>query len=175
MNKTSGIGYHVYPDRYYTSVLLAKELFQRQVYLIGTIQKNRVGLPREVKQLKLRNLQRKAYRHSDDLMALGWKDKRLVLMLSSWHNADTTLHHRWVKGKEEEIKNPVSLLIIPLKWEELIVPTTTVLLIRLQEKLFVGGGSYSFGFLKLVWSIRLSHSVKSMVYKMPDSCDTETT
>ena len=84
--------------------MLARELLQRQVSLIGTIQKNRVGLPREVKQLKLRNLERKAYRHSDDLMALGWKDKRLVLMLSSWHNADTTLHHRWVKGKGEEIE-----------------------------------------------------------------------
>ena len=44
LNKTSGVGYHVYTDRYYTSVLLAKEL-QRQVYLTGTIQKNRVGLP----------------------------------------------------------------------------------------------------------------------------------
>ena len=106
LNKTFGVGYHVYADKYYTSVLLAKELLQRQVYLTGTIQKNRVGLPREVKQLKLRNLQRKVYRHSDDLMALGWKDKRLVLMLSSWHNADTTLHHLWVKGKEEEIEKP---------------------------------------------------------------------
>ena len=110
LNKTSGVGYHVYTDRYYTSVLLAKELLQRQIYLIGTIQKNRVGLPREVKQLKLRNLQWKAYRHSDDLMALGWKDKRLVLMLSSWYNADTTLHHRWVKGKEEEIKKPCVII-----------------------------------------------------------------
>ena len=43
-------------------------------------------------------------------MVLGWKNERLVLMLSSWHNADTTLHHCWVKEKEEETEKPFVII-----------------------------------------------------------------
>jgi len=38
---------------------------------------------------------------------LGWKDERVVLMLSTWNNADTLPHERWVKGRKEEIQKPV--------------------------------------------------------------------
>ena len=110
MNKTSGVGYHVYTDSIILVSCWLKSFFKDKFILPAQYKKNRVGLPQEVRQLKLRNLQRKVYRHSDDLMALGWKDKRLVLMLSSWHNADTTLHHRWVKGKEEEIEKPCVII-----------------------------------------------------------------
>ena len=38
---------------------------------------------------------------------LAWQDKRLTLMLSTWHNADTAPHKRWVKGRQEEVEKPV--------------------------------------------------------------------
>ena len=66
----------------------------KRVNLTGTIQKNRVGLPAEIKRLRLRNNDLKVYRHQNDMMNLAWQDRRLILMLSKWHNADTTPHHR---------------------------------------------------------------------------------
>ena len=107
LDKAQGPGYHVYTVRFYTSCILAAEQQQRQVHLTGTIQKNRVGLPAEIKRLRLRNNDLKVYKHQDDMMNLAWQDRRLILMLSIWHNADTTPLHRWVISREEDIQKPV--------------------------------------------------------------------
>ena len=105
--KAGGSGYHVCTDRFYTSFTLARQLLQSGVHLTGTVMKNRVGLPPEIKSLRLRNLEMKVYRHSDNVMALGWQDRRLILMLSTWHNGDTAPHHRWRKGNQEDVEKPV--------------------------------------------------------------------
>ena len=91
LEKADGSGYHVYTDRFYTSILLANQLLQKQIHLTGTVQKNRVELPSDLKKLKLKNHEIKVYRHQDEVMTLAWQDKRLILMLSTWHNADTTI------------------------------------------------------------------------------------
>ena len=39
-------------------------------------------------------------------MTLAWQDKRLILMLSTWHNADTTIRKRWINGEEIEVIKP---------------------------------------------------------------------
>ena len=36
------------------------------------------------------------------LMALGWHDKRTVLMLSTWHNADVKTISRVIRGEQQE-------------------------------------------------------------------------
>nr|CAB3255292.1 intraflagellar transport protein 140 homolog [Phallusia mammillata] len=41
------------------------------------------------------------------MMALGWQDKRMILMLSTYHNADTELHSRYTMDRREEIQKPV--------------------------------------------------------------------
>ena len=105
--KVGGSGYHVYTDRFYTSYTLAKELLQNRVHLTGTVQKNRVGLPSEIKRLRLQNLQIRAYRHPEGILTLGWQDRRLILMLSTWHNVDTVPHHRWRQGRQEDVEKPV--------------------------------------------------------------------
>ena len=107
LNKAQGAGFHVHTDRFYTSCILATQLQQQQVHLTGTIQKNRVGLPVEMKRLCLRNHDLKVYRHEDDMMSLAWQDRQLIVMLSTWHNANTSPHHRWVKGREEDVEKPV--------------------------------------------------------------------
>ena len=91
LEKADGSGYHIYTDRFYTSILLANQLLQKQIHLTGTVQKNRVGLPSDLKKLKLKNHEINVYRHQDEVMTLAWQDKRLILMLSTWHNADTTI------------------------------------------------------------------------------------
>ena len=84
LNKAEGSEYHLYTDCFYTSIPLATELHSQNIHLTGTKQKNRVGLPIEVKKLKLKNLETKVYRHSDNMMTLAWMDKRLILMLSTY-------------------------------------------------------------------------------------------
>ena len=106
LEKADGSGYHVYIDRFYTSILLANQLLQKQIHLTGTVQKNRVGLPSDLKKLKLKNHETKVYRHQDEVMTLAWQDKRLILMLSTWHNVDTTIRKRWINGEEIEVIKP---------------------------------------------------------------------
>ena len=96
--KAGGSGYHVYTDRFYTSFTLVRQLLQNGVHLTGTAQKDGVGLPIEIKRLRLRNLDMKVYQHSENVMALDWQDGRLILMLSTWHNGDTATHHCWQNG-----------------------------------------------------------------------------
>ena len=55
LNKTEGSGYHLYTDRFYIIIPLATKLHFQNIHLTRTIQKNRVGLPIEVKKLKLKN------------------------------------------------------------------------------------------------------------------------
>ena len=61
LNKAEGSGYHLYTNRFYTSIPLAMKFHSQNIHLTGTIQKNRVGLPIEVKKLKLKNLETKVY------------------------------------------------------------------------------------------------------------------
>ena len=71
LNKAEGSGYHLYKDSFYTSIPPATELHSQNIHLTETIQKNRVGLPIEVKKLKLKNLETKVFRHSDNKMTLA--------------------------------------------------------------------------------------------------------
>lgn len=43
-------GYHLYVDRYYTSILLAKELLKMKCHLTGTIRADRKLLPNQIRK-----------------------------------------------------------------------------------------------------------------------------
>ena len=105
--RAGGTGYHVYTDWFYTSFALAMELHRKQIHLTGTVQANSKSLPKAVKSLKLRNDEMKVYRHPVNVLTLACQDKRLVLMLSTWHNGDMAPHWRWVKGRREAVEKPV--------------------------------------------------------------------
>ena len=49
----------------------------------------------------------KVYRYSENVMALGWQDRTLILMLSSWHIGDTAPHHCWRNGSHDDVDKPV--------------------------------------------------------------------
>ena len=83
-----GKGHHVYFDNYYTSPDLFRQLLRETTYACGTVRQNRKGLPEALKEAKIKSGQ-SVWRRSDDaLLALKWKDKKDVFMLSSIHKAN---------------------------------------------------------------------------------------
>lgn len=105
-------GFHVFTDRFYTNLDLAKALNEMKVHLTGTIMLNRKGLPEEIRptrksskiskkrrepaeppkpKLKLKKGQMKTFR--DDKINCSvtlWKDTNLVSMLSTLYADNTT-------------------------------------------------------------------------------------
>ena len=69
-------GYHVFTDRYYTSVPLAKALHEVQTSLTGTMMGDRIGLPDPVRSgLQLQVGETAAYRHECNLVVV-WRAKK---------------------------------------------------------------------------------------------------
>ena len=87
---------------------LAEKLLERQIHLTGTVQKNRKSLPKAYKKIKIKNGEKKVYRHPDIAMSLCWKDKRPIYTLSTWHNSESETTTRIVKReRREEIEKPL--------------------------------------------------------------------
>ena len=80
-------GYHLYIDNWYPSITLFKYLYEHHTQACGTVRINRRGSPEPVKQAKLRRGEVSAYRRREHL-ALKFKDKRDVTMLSTIHNEE---------------------------------------------------------------------------------------
>jgi hypothetical protein len=94
-------GYHLYIDRFYTGCDLAAELLNKEYHVTGTIQQNRRDLPDTLtkKKLKIKN--------HDKILALAWKDKRNVVMLSTWHNSMQNMRTKVKNNVEEQFRKPV--------------------------------------------------------------------
>lgn len=110
LQSTNGTGFHLYTDRFYTGYELAIELLKLGIQTTGTIMANRKGLPKEIKKnkkLKLVKHSVVSYRKDDKVTVLGWKDKRNVFMLSTFHNAETEAVTRKIsRGVEEVFEKP---------------------------------------------------------------------
>ncbi|XP_060806465.1 piggyBac transposable element-derived protein 4 [Amyelois transitella] len=65
-----GVGRSVVTDNFYTSVDLAKKLLDNNTHLIGTLRKNRKGLPKKVIQEKLKKGEMIAMENSDGILVL---------------------------------------------------------------------------------------------------------
>ena len=46
-------GYHIFTDRFYTNLILAKDLFENKCFLTSTIMPNQKGLPQEIKKTQV--------------------------------------------------------------------------------------------------------------------------
>jgi hypothetical protein len=103
-------GYHLYIDRFYTGCDLAAEVLNIEYHVTGTIQQNRKGLPDTLakKKLKIKKPEVAAYRKHDKMLALAWRDKRNVVMLSTSHNNGMQNMRRNLKNNvEEQFRKPV--------------------------------------------------------------------
>lgn len=78
-------GHHVYMDNYYSGVRLYLDIFQRTTMACGTVRLNRKLLPAELKT-RLKKGEIVALR-TGSLLALKWKDKRDVSILSTVHTS----------------------------------------------------------------------------------------
>ena len=75
-------GYWVYCDSYNTSTDLVSDLAAKKTMFVGTVQKNRRGLPRELMLMNIKKGE-SVYRRKGPIVALKWKDKREVQLLTS--------------------------------------------------------------------------------------------
>lgn len=96
-------------DNFYTSVPLAKQLLSRRTHSVGTLRKNRKDLPKEVVSAKLKKGEIMGRENEDGIVVSKWKDKRDVLMLSTYHTLDVVNTGR-LNRKREEIQKPQCIL-----------------------------------------------------------------
>lgn len=99
-------GHTLATDNWYTSLDLAYELLNNGTHLIGTVRKNRRGLPEKVVTKNLKRGEFVAQQNINGITVLKWKDKRDVLMLSTKH----TDKFRNVKVKGKVTSKPAMVL-----------------------------------------------------------------
>lgn len=81
-------GYHIFTDRYFTSIPLADALLNMKCRITGTIQTNKKFSLNEIKNPKIAKNEIVAYRRKDTLL-LAWRDKRIAAMLSTCATSTT--------------------------------------------------------------------------------------
>ena len=79
-------GRRLFTDNWYTSIPLAERLIKRKTHMIGTIRRNRRGLPKQVTGKKLRRGCVVAQQNRLGVTVLKWRNKRDILMLSTTHD-----------------------------------------------------------------------------------------
>ena len=83
---------------------LAETLLDRNVRVCGTMTANR-GIPRDLEgEGKRLNRGQSAFRKKGDVMVQVWKDKRLVCMISTIHDATIVNSGRKDRKRNMEIK-----------------------------------------------------------------------
>ncbi|CAK1581825.1 unnamed protein product [Parnassius mnemosyne] len=100
------LGHTIATDNWYTNLDLAKQLLNHDTYLIGTIRKNRRGLPMAVVEAKLEKGESIAMENQRGITVLKWKDKRDVLVFSTKYSNGK----RTVLKKSRAIKKPKIIL-----------------------------------------------------------------
>ena len=88
MRKIEGREYKLYMDNFFSSPELFDDLVKKQIYCCGTVRPNRKGMPQDLRP-KTTKLKRGdiRVRTRTDLMAILWRDKRDLSMLTNIHSA----------------------------------------------------------------------------------------
>jgi len=110
LGRNLDLNHHIYQDNYYNSMRLAQTLLDRNMRDFGTITANR-GIPHDL-EVEGNRLKKghSAFRRKGDIMVQVWKDKRLVQMISTIHEA-TVVNTGWKDGKtNREIKKPYAIV-----------------------------------------------------------------
>ena len=85
-------GYRVFMDNFYSSPALFQNLLEEGFEVCGTLQSNRKGIPEDMKTARLRKGETQ-FSKDDSSLFMKWKDKRDVLMVSTFHD-DTFIEKR---------------------------------------------------------------------------------
>ncbi|CAF3694111.1 unnamed protein product [Rotaria sordida] len=100
-------GHHLYIDNWYTSPALFELLHRNKTGACGTVHENRQGLPSLATKLRRGESQ---HSHTNVLLALKWKNKREVHMLSTIHSPSYTNTNKIDRQTGEVIRKPVCIL-----------------------------------------------------------------
>jgi hypothetical protein len=85
-----GKGHTVYTDNYYTSPRLFDFLTSQNTNGVGTVRTKRKEMPKALQGAKL-TVGQVVFRHRQNLLAIKWKDKKDVALLSTKHGATMSL------------------------------------------------------------------------------------
>jgi len=100
----------------YTSYILAEELLKLGVHLTGTVQQTRQHMPPELKKKKMAATHDVEAYTTDRIMVLCWQDKRQIMMLSSYHDADVQKVQRHSrKGHTDDTQKPTAIIYYTAK------------------------------------------------------------
>ena len=78
-------GYHLYVDNYYSSLPLFRHLYCEQTLACGTFRKNRKGFPHNLLSKRLQKGEA-AFMRNEEVLAMKWRDKKDVHMMTTIHN-----------------------------------------------------------------------------------------
>ncbi|XP_023234619.1 piggyBac transposable element-derived protein 4-like [Centruroides sculpturatus] len=92
----SNKGHTVYVDWFYTSISLAEYLSEVDTGMVGKVMKTRKGLPTALKEAKLKK-EEQTFRRKNNILAIRWKDKRDVYMISTRHASSSKERVNMVK------------------------------------------------------------------------------
>ena len=110
LDRNFGQNHHTYQENFYNNVRLSQTLLDRKVRVCGTMRVNRsipCDLEGEGKHFKKGQ---SVFRRKSDIMAQVWKDKRLVRMVSTIHEA-TIVNTGWKDRKTNmEIQKPYAVV-----------------------------------------------------------------
>lgn len=101
-----GLGHNLYTDNWYTSPILANYLHMNKTNICGTVRKNRREMPHLNDPNKNGEL---TTAHTENLMVLSWKDRRVVNMLSTIHTSNI-VQTRKVKRDGTTIEKPACVV-----------------------------------------------------------------
>jgi hypothetical protein len=92
----------LFTDNFFTTVRLARDLVKKNIYLTGTIRKNRIGLPRSWMEKDLvPNRYDSAWKMAPDGMLIQrWKETKEVSFLSTVYGPEMVPTERWHDGKK---------------------------------------------------------------------------
>ncbi|XP_046398660.1 piggyBac transposable element-derived protein 3-like [Ischnura elegans] len=99
-------GRTIVTDNYYTSLELANSLLDRRTHLLGTLRKNRRGIPKDVTAKKLKKGEIVVKENQRGVSIMKWKDKRDVLLLSTCHSNEM----EEVEKYRSRVLKPVAIL-----------------------------------------------------------------
>jgi hypothetical protein len=110
LDRNLGHDHHLYQDNFDNSVKLAETLLDRNMRVCGTMRANR-GIPHDLEgEGKHLNRGQSAFHRKGDIIVQEWKDKRLVRMISTIHDA-TILN----TGRKDKPGNKESLCYCPVQ------------------------------------------------------------
>ncbi|XP_063971496.1 piggyBac transposable element-derived protein 4-like [Lytechinus pictus] len=95
----------VYADNFFSSLPLVEDLLQADTYYCGTLRKDRVGIPRELQQVRLEKYDNVKWARNA-VTVTRWKDKRDVYLISTNNDGSDGQKSRTKFRRDERISIP---------------------------------------------------------------------